>query len=213
MTEPSIRGRVEGIDDPAGGGFADYFAQLQGAITFGEVFGVGERSLIGDQDGGEPQGALTEVRPGGRRRAPARSHGQVVLAREHVDGVLIDEAAVVISDIDDDAFPGLVLYVEIDIELVQRLRGHVGDVHIAEFPVADLVHIRPVGFDPGSVEQPFFRRKGDRTHDGFALLRRIAGCADFEDHAPIDLVLEQAHRDWFADRWIRHRPRAEFRQA
>ena len=52
----------------------------------------------------------------------ARGHPQVRLPREHVERVGVDEAAVVVAQVDDDAVALVVLGVEIDVQLVERGR-------------------------------------------------------------------------------------------
>ena len=49
----------------------------------------------------------------------ARGHPQIRLPREDVDRVRVDEAAVVVADVDDDAVELVVLDVEIEMQLIE----------------------------------------------------------------------------------------------
>ena len=64
---------VRGVDDPAGRRLADDLAELQRAIAFGEVLGVGQRVLVGDEDRRRAERPLPEHgcgrAPTGRRAA------------------------------------------------------------------------------------------------------------------------------------------------
>ena len=133
------------------------------AIAFGEVLGVRQRVLVGDEHGRLLQRALAQRRARRRRRRAAERHVQVGLPRDHVERVGVDEAAVVVADVDDDAVARDVVGVEIDVELRQRSRRHVGHVDVAEAVVARLRHVgAPVG-DPLPVAQPALGGRRDRA--------------------------------------------------
>ena len=153
--------RVPREDDPAGGRLADDLAQLHRAIALGEVLRVRQRVLVGHEHGRLLERALAERRPRRRRRHAALRHVQVVLAREHVERVGVDEAAVVVADVDDDAVARDVVGVEIDVELRERSGRHVGHVHVAEPAVARLRHVvAPFGSTHCAVAQPALGRRG-----------------------------------------------------
>jgi hypothetical protein len=96
-------------------------------------------------------------REGRCRFSAARCHGEVVRTRENVENISVDEAAVVVTNVDDNAGFGLVLYIQINIELAQSLGRHIRNVHVAEFAAADALHVSAVGLNPGVIEQTLFR--------------------------------------------------------
>ena len=87
---------------------------------------------------GQLERALAEHRARRRLGHVARRHPQVRLPREDVDRVRVDEAAVVVADVDDDAVARVILGVEIDVQLIERGRAHVDHVHVAEPAAARL---------------------------------------------------------------------------
>src|ERR1044072_1513694 len=98
---------VRGVDNPAGRRLAHHLAELQAPVAFGEVLRVGERVLVCDDHCRQLKRPLSQVGSRRGRRKPARRHTHVTLAREHVDGIDIDEAAVVVADIKHHALPRL----------------------------------------------------------------------------------------------------------
>ena len=188
--------RVPREDDPAGGRLADHLAELQRAIAFGEILGVRQRVLVGDEHGRLLERALAEHRARRRGRHAARRHVQVGLPREHVERVRVDEAAVVVADVDDDAVARDVLGVEIDVELRERAGRHVGHVHVAEPAVAHLGDVvAPLGH-PLAIEQPALGRGGDRAHgDVPARSASVPARRDPQHRAPVRSCSRAARRD------------------
>ena len=133
-------------------------------------------------------------RPAGHGGEAARRELEVRLPREHVDGVRIDEPAVVVANVDDDAFRGAVLGVEIHIQLRECLRAHVLHVHVAEPAVADLLDVGAAPFDPIAVDEPALRRQVDRPQHDVARRRRVGGRPHRERHAAIDLLSKSESR-------------------
>ena len=89
--------------------------ELQRAIAFGEVLGVRQRVLVGDEDGRRAERALPELAAAGADGPPRPRHRQVVLPREDVERVHVDEPAVVVAHVDDHALARVILGVEIEI--------------------------------------------------------------------------------------------------
>src|ERR1017187_132202 len=102
--------------------------------------------------GGQLGRALAEGGAGGFGGAAAIGHGEIGAAGEHVECVGVDEAAVVVADIDDDALAGAVLRVEVLVELSERAFGHIADMNVAEAVVTDLGDVGAVVLDPLAVD-------------------------------------------------------------
>ena len=107
---------VRRVDDPARRRLADDLAELHRAIAFRKILGVAERMHVGHEHRGQLERALAEERARGRHGHAANLHREVGRAREHIERVRIHEAAVVVANVDDDAFVRLVLRVEVGVE-------------------------------------------------------------------------------------------------
>src|ERR1700761_5632402 len=177
-----------GEDDPAGGGGANDLAQAELAVAFGEVFAVGEGRLVGDKHGGYAERALAKRLAAGRCGAVARRHEEVVATREDIDHAAVDVSAVVVPDIDHDAFLSLVLNVEIDIELREVVVAHGGDMHVAELAARDALHVSTALLDPTVVEQAGLDLQGHGADD---CVTPLSCGLDAECDALADLVLEK----------------------
>ena len=127
-------------------------------------------------------------------------------AAEDVERIGVDEPAVVVADVDDDAVPRDVVGVEVDVQLRQRSGRHVGHVDVAE-PIA--ARPRDVGAafrDPLPIAQAALGYRRDRTHRHVASAFTGRGLRDPQHGAPVHLVLEQrVEVDARADRLAVHR--------
>src|SRR5205823_4571957 len=102
------------IDDPPRRRLADDLPELQRAVPFGEILGVRERMLVRDEDRRALERTLTEQRARRHRFESAPHHIEVTTSRQDINRVHVDEAAVVVADVDHDALARLVFRIEID---------------------------------------------------------------------------------------------------
>src|SRR5678816_3407367 len=94
--------------------------------------------LIGDENRRTIEGALAQ---NGASRCGARAaqrHRQITSTRENVDRVNVHEATAVIANVDHDTVFRVVLGIEIDVQLVERVLRHVEHVRVTEPAVAYL---------------------------------------------------------------------------
>src|SRR5207248_8660114 len=126
------------------------------SISLGEILAVRKRRLIRHENGRRLERALAEYGSPGHRRHATAHHEHIWLPAEDVEGVPVDETAVVGANVEDDAFLGVTRSVEIEVELRDRGGTHVDHVNVAEPTIADTVDVRASLGDPRSVQQTFF---------------------------------------------------------
>ena len=141
--------------------------------------------LVRDQDRRQLQRALAENASRRGPGQPAPRHHQVAAAREHVERIRIDEAAVVVADIHDDAVLRTVVGIQIEIELAQRPFGHVAHVDVSQPPVARLFDVVTIPFDPLAIHQILLGAHADRAHHHIPPLRRFGRCSQRQLGAPV----------------------------
>jgi hypothetical protein len=125
----------------------------------------------------------------GAHAAAAALHGEVVAARQDVDGVHVHEAAVVVAHVDDDAVLRVVLLVEVEDELLERALRHGRDVHVAEAAAADAVDIRAPALDPVAVAELALGATRRRAH--LDVPRRTRAATHAQHYLPVRLVAQQ----------------------
>jgi hypothetical protein len=112
------------------------FSELERAVTLGEVFRIRQRMLVGHENRRQLERALSERRARRHARVPSRQHVEVAAAREHIDRVDVDEAAVVVAYVDDHALLRLIVGVEIEVQLREGTGRHVEHVHVTQLAAA-----------------------------------------------------------------------------
>ena len=108
--------------------------------------------LVCDENSWKLESALTQIAAAGNGPFAASRHIQITAPGENVDDVGIYKSAIVISNVDHDALPALILYIQIDIELRQAAGTHVRQMNVAKLAAAHFFDIRAIRFDPLAVK-------------------------------------------------------------
>ena len=142
--------------------------------------------LIGDENGRRLERTLPQH--GARRGGHSASlgHGQIRAPGEHVECICIYETAIVVAHVDDHARAGVVFRIQVHEQPLERSRGHVDHMHIAELAPAGARDVVAIVVHPLPVEQPLLGSLVDRLYRHLAFLR-----LDRQRYAAPDLVLEQ----------------------
>ncbi len=77
--------------------------------------------LVDDQDCGQARANVGQAECGLGREARLGRSSLTRTAREDIERIGVDEASVVVADVDDDAVAGAIFGVEIDVKLGERL--------------------------------------------------------------------------------------------
>ena len=112
-----------------------------------------------------------------------------MLTREEGFDILVETAATVVADVDDDALLLVILAHHVGVDGAEAGVAHRGNVYVAECALRDALYLFGALLNPALIEKITEGRRGDWTDDFVYLLARSG--AEGDEETLTYLVIEQ----------------------